>query len=389
MLRGRSKDSKYEIVMKNGSQHLESLRDGREVYLHGTKVADVTEHPAFRQSVRSVCRLYDTQCEPALRDVMTFVPQDSAGVRVSRIWQLPTNFEELVARRESLVVWAELHNGFLGRSPDHVASSISGMYMGRSVFEAYDPARARALADYYRYARDNDLFLTYVIINPQADRSKPAHAQADAFLTAGLVNRDEYGITVRGGKMLGTSCIMANEVFVTCVAPLTPSDVRYALSFAVPLNAPGLKVLSRRSYEETASSVFDYPLSSRFDENDAVLYFDDVRVPWERVFVYDSPEMCQKQFHATPAHVYQNYQSQVRLMVKLRFLTGIARRIAETNGILGMPAVQQTLGDLAAQAAMIEGLVSAMEVRGQLHGSYFLPNRHLLYDVSGDGDPDP
>jgi 4-hydroxyphenylacetate 3-monooxygenase len=166
---------------------------------------------------------------------------------------------------------------------------------------------------------------------------------------------------------------------VTCIAPLAACDGPYALSFVVPMNAAGLKVLSRRSYEEAAGTVFDYPLASRFDENDAVIYFDDVRVPWERVFVCESPEMCQKQFHATPAHVYQNYQSQVRLMVKLRFLTGIARRIAETNGIIGMPAVQQTLGELAAQAAMIEGLVSAMEVRGQHHGVYFVPNRHLLY----------
>ncbi|MEX1098320.1 MAG: 4-hydroxyphenylacetate 3-hydroxylase N-terminal domain-containing protein [Planctomycetales bacterium] len=364
--------------MKTGPQHLESLRDGREVYLNGAKVADVTEHPAFRKSVRSMCRLYDAQCDPALRHLLTYVPDDSKE-RASRIWQLPASFDELVARREALEHLAEMHVGYLGRSPDHVASCISGMYMGLEVFQAHDPARAKALADYYRYARDNDLFLTYVIINPQADRSKGAHEQADPFLVAGVTGKDSRGIIVRGGKMLGTSSIMANEVFVTCIAPLKPDEAAYALSFVVPMNAPGLKVLSRRSYEEAAPSVFDYPLSSRFDENDAVIYFDDVHVPWERVFVCESPEMCRKQFHATPAHVYQNYQAQVRLTVKLRFLMGVARRIAETNGIIGMPPVQQTLGELAAQAAMIEGLVSAMEVRGSHRGRYFLPDPHLLY----------
>src|SRR5690242_8604415 len=239
------------------------------------------------------------------------------------------------------------------------------MYMGLDVFEGYDPARARALADYYRYARDNDLYLTYVIINPQADRSKSASQQKSEYLTAGVVDRDGEGITVRGAKMLATGGIMANEVFVTCIQPLQPGDERYALSFAIPMNAKGLKVLSRKSYELDAPSVFDNPLASRFDENDAVLYFDDVKVPWERVFIVDSIEMCQRQFHATPAHVYQNYQAMIRLTVKLRFLLGIARRIAEVNGIVGFPQVREALGQLAAEAAMVDALVVAMEAKGQ------------------------
>src|SRR6185312_13123141 len=136
------------------------------------------------------------------------------------------------------------------------------------------------------------------------------------------------------------------EVFVTCIQPLQPGDEKYALSFVVPMNAPGLKILSRKSYERAAVSVFDNPLASRFDENDAVLYFDDVKVPWDRVFVDGNIEMCQKQFQATPAHVYQNYQAMIRLSVKLRFLLGIARRIGEINGILGFPQVREILGQL-------------------------------------------
>ena len=144
--------------------------------------------------------------------------------------------------------------------------------------------------------------------------------------------------------MLATSSIMANEVFVTCIQPLAPGDEKQAVSFAIPMNAKGLRVLSRKSYEESAVSGFDNPLSSRFDENDAVLYFDDVKVPWERVFVNQSTDMTLKQFHATPAHVYQNYQCQIRLLVKMRFLAGLAHRIAEANGIVGFPQVRDTLG---------------------------------------------
>jgi 4-hydroxyphenylacetate 3-monooxygenase len=365
---------------KNGSQHLQSLRDGRAVYIDGERVADVTTHPAFRNAVATIGRLFDYQSAAENAALMTFgVPE--TGRRANRIWQLPASLEELVERRRALEAWTELHAGFIGRAPDHVASCISGMSMGLEVFEAYDPARARALGDYYRYARDNDLYLTYVIINPQADRSKSASQQKSQFLTAGLVDQDAEGITVRGAKMLATGGIMANEVFVTCIQPLQPGDEAYALSFAIPMNAKGLKILSRKSYEEAAPSVFDNPLASRFDENDAVLYFDDVKVPWDRVFIAGNIEMCQKQFHATPAHVYQNYQAMIRLSVKLRFLMGIARRIGEINGILAFPQVREMLGQLAAEQAMVDALVVAMEAKGRQHGRYFVPDRHTLYSA--------
>ncbi len=364
--------------MKNGQQHINSLNDGRQVYLDGTVVGDVSEHAAFRNVVASVGRLYDFQSAEENLDLMTFqVPE--TGNRANRIWQLPSSYEDLVTRRKGLEAWTGLHAGFLGRAPDHVASCISGMHMGREVFDEYDPERAGALSDYYRYARDNELYLTYVIINPQADRSKAAHEQEDAFLTTGVVDQDSGGLTLRGAKMLATGGIMANEVFVTCIQPLQPGDERYAISCAVPMNAKGLKILSRKSYEQNAPSVFDNPLASRFDENDAVLYFDDVKVPWDRVFINQDVAMCQKQFHATPAHVYQNYQAQIRLMVKMRFLLGLGRRIADVNGTTSFPQVRETLGNLAAECAMVDAMVHAMEVKGSQRGAYFVPDRHTLY----------
>lgn len=365
-------------MTKNGTMHRESLRDGRDLYLQGKRVDDVTTHPAYRNAVDSACALYDFQSDPRNEEQMTFVSPQT-GDRVSRIWQLPTSYEELVTRREAITAWAELHNGFFGRSPDHVASCISGMFMGVDVFEAYDPKRAAALRDYYAYARDNDLYLSYVIINPQADRSKGQHEQKEKYLNAAYVDEDSEGVTVRGGKMLGTACPLSNEVFVTNIVPLRAEESAYAMSFAVPLNIKGLKILSRKSYEAAASSRFDNPLSSRFDENDAVLYFDDVKVPWERVFISQDHVMCQKQFHETPAHSYQNYQGQIRLMVKLRFLLGIAHKIAQTNGIVDIPSVQQTLGELSANVSMVESLVYTMELKGRRVGPYFVNDRHTLY----------
>jgi 4-hydroxyphenylacetate 3-monooxygenase len=366
-------------MIKTGAQHIASLRDGREIYLDGQRVSDPTAHPAYRSAIGSIGKMFDFQSAQENRDLMTF--ETESGTLDNRIWELPCSYDALVKRRKGLEAWTELHAGFMGRAPDHVASCISGMYMGLEVFEGYDADRARALADYYRYARDNDLYLTYVIITPQADRSKSAAQQADPFRSAGVVDRDAEGITVRGAKMLATGGIMANEVFVTCIQPLQPGDERYAISFAVPMNIKGLKILSRKSYEAAAASVFDNPLASRFDENDAVLYFDDVKVPWDRVFIVDNIEMCQKQFHATPAHVYQNYQAMIRLSVKLRFLAGIALRTAETNGVIGFPQVRETLGQLAAEVSMVEALVVAMETKGQQRGAYFVPDRQMLYSA--------
>jgi 4-hydroxyphenylacetate 3-monooxygenase len=365
-------------TVKTGKQHIESLRDQRSVYIDGTEVRDVTVHPAFRNAVQSSARLYDIQAQPDQIERMTFVSPTSGG-RVNRSWQIPTSYAEMVARREAMVTWAESHCGFMGRSPDHLASALAGQYIGMARWQAYDAKLAKNFANYFEYARDNDLFLTYVIINPQIDRSRDSGDQLHDDVIMRVVDEDSAGLTVRGAKMMGTSSIMANEVFVANLQPLKPGEERYAVSFALPMNTKGLKVLSRKSFEAHANTPFDNPLSHQFDENDAVLYFDDVKVPWERVFVNQNVAMCRAQFHETPGHVFQNYQAQIRLMVKLRFLVGLARRTAETIGTLAMPPVQSVLGKLASDAAAVEAFVHGMEAAGSMESGAYIPNRHLLY----------
>ena len=367
-------------MVKDGQKHIDSLRDGRRIFIDGACVGDHTQHPAFRNAIASAARLYDYQAQPQHLEQMTFT-SPRTGDRVSRIWQLPTTLAELVERRQALEAWAELTCGMLGRSPDHVASCVSGMFMGLDLFERHGAARAAAVREYYEYARDHDLYLTYVIISPQADRSRSAGEQSDDFLVAGVCDEDREGITLRGAKMLGTGCPLANEVFVGAIQPLKPGEEKHSVTAMVPLNAKGLKILSRKSFEAHARSMFDSPLSSSFDENDALLYFDEVKVPWERVFVHNDVQLAQAQWHAIPTHVYQNYQCQVRLMVKLRFLLGLARKIADTNGIGNFPQVRETLGQLAAETAMVEGMVVGMEAKGESYGKYFVPNKKLLYSA--------
>jgi 4-hydroxyphenylacetate 3-monooxygenase len=148
----------------------------------------------------------------------------------------------------------------------------------------------------------------------------------------------------------------------------------------VPLAAKGLKLISRRSYEE-GTSEFDEPLSSRFDENDAVVYFDDVKIPWERVFVHNDVEIARAQWFDTPVMAYQNYPAQIRLGNKLIFLLGLAYRMAEANGTIKMPGTQEALGQMAAEANQVRSMVAAMEVNGVRYGEYFIPNPGIQYSA--------
>lgn len=363
---------------KNGADHLKTLNDGRQVFLDGEVVGDVTTHPAYRNAVASACTLYDFQAEPENVDWMTF-ESPTSGERVNRSWHLTKSYEELVARRKAIAAWSALSGGWLGRTPDHIASSMAGQVMGIHLFKQHSEERAKALLDYYQYARDNDIYLTYVIINPQADRSKDTGEQEDEFLATGVVDEDSEGITVRGAKMLGTGSIMANEVLFANIQPLRPGEEKYAISFAVPMNHKGLKIMSRRSYEHSVTTEYDYPLSTHFDENDALVYADDMKVPWDRVFIYKDTDMARAQFSDTYAHYMQNYQAQIRLMVKMQFLVGVAHKIAEINGILSFPQVREQLGNMAAQAAMVKGLVYGMESGGGEYHGYYVPDRNLMY----------
>jgi 4-hydroxyphenylacetate 3-monooxygenase len=364
-------------MAKNGKAYLSSLRDNRTIYIDGRKVTDVTNDSCFRGAIASAASLYDYQAAPENLERMTF-PSPTSGERVNLSWLLPRTYGDLVRRRQAIETWSALSCGMIGRSPDHVASTLAGFRMGLAAFRGYDPARAAALEAYFQYARDNDLFLSYVIINPQSDKAKSASGQPDPHLVASVVDQDSEGITIRGAKMLATSGIMANELLVSGFQALQAGDEAYAFTAVVPVGASGLSLMSRRSYEQSATSTFDYPLSSRFDENDAVVHFDDVKIPWDRVFVFKDLKMAQAQWHDTRAHVFQNYQCIVRLMVKLRFLLGLARKIAETNNIINYPQVRETLGLLAAKVSNIEALVIAMELKGESFHEFYVPDRSML-----------
>jgi 4-hydroxyphenylacetate 3-monooxygenase len=250
------------------------------------------------------------------------------------------------------------------------------------VFAEAGKQYAENVVRYHEHARDNSLYLSYAIVPPQIDRSKPAHKQSDPTLHAGVVKERDDGIVLKGCQQLATGAAFSDAVYVSCIHPMMPGDEAYAFAVAVPANAPGLKIYARRPYATTATSAFDYPLSTRFDEIDALLVLDDVFVPWENVFCHRNLQLCRDQWWRTPSHSYGNHQAQARYATKLRFLMGLTKRLCEITGVDAMPPVQIELGGMAAFATIVDTMVRAQESEGTIDDDGCVwPSKQALYAV--------
>jgi 4-hydroxyphenylacetate 3-monooxygenase len=368
--------------MRTGAQFLESIRDdGRRVYFDGGVVKDVTSHLAFKGAAQSIARLYDVAADPENRALMTFA-SPTTGRPVLRCYEIPETAADLGARRAMSTRWAEETFGLMGRTPDHVAGFLAGYAAKPSVFAEAGKQYAENVVRYHEYARDNHLYLSYAIVPPQIDRSKPAHKQSDPTLHAGVVAERDGGIVLKGAQQLGTGAVFSDAIYISCIHPLAPGDEAYAFAVAVPCNAPGLKIYTRRPYAAAATSAFDYPLSSRFDETDSLIVLADVFVPWENVFCYRNLQLCRDQWWRTPSHSYGNHQAQARYAVKLRFLMGLTKRLCEITGVDPMPPVQIMLGEMAAYATIVDSMLEAQETQATIDSEGVVwPSKTALYSV--------
>ncbi len=355
--------------MRSGKDYLEALsKRGGEIYLGGERVDDVASHPAFKNAARAVARLYDITADPANHDRLTYIDGKS-GKRYNNIFLQPRSRADLEARNRVSDAWARSTWGLFGRSPDHVAGWITGMACQPETFEKYGAGFGRNIVDYYHYVRDNDLFVGYAIVPPAAAKSADVtttSAQSAApdskwGANAGLrvVKEDEKGVTLWGFKILATAAVFADELLIGNYQPLAKGQEPFAVTCGVPINAPGLKLLSRRSFEQSAASQLDDPLAFSYDENDAVVFCDNVLVPWNRVFAHNDVDGCRAIFNDTPAHVLGNAQAHIRHLAKLRLILGTIKKVLELNGLVGLPAVRDTLGMLATRVGMVESLVLA------------------------------
>ncbi|WP_398476101.1 4-hydroxyphenylacetate 3-hydroxylase family protein [Tardiphaga sp.] len=367
---------------RTGADYLAHLKaTPRSIFVDGERISDPSEHPAFRQGAKQVASLYDFAFAPENIEAMTYVEPET-GFRALRCFQIPKTAADLADKRKAAEMWAEQSFGLMGRTPDHVANFFTGYAAKPSVFAKSGPQYAERVVNFYKYIRDHHLYVAYAIVPPQIDRSKTAANQSEPDLYAGVVREVDGGIIVRGGQQLATGGVFADYLHLSSIHPLQPGDENYAISVAIPMNAPGLKLYSRRAFATQADNSFDYPLSSRFDETDSFVVLDDVFVPWEHVFIYRDIELCRNQWWMAPSHAYGNHQAQTRYATKLRFLLGMAKRMNEATGNDAVPPVMVQMGELAALASIVEGMLLSQETQATIDDEGVLwPARNMLYAV--------
>ena len=344
-------------AMLTGDDYLASLDDGREIWFDGDKVGDVTTHPAFTNAAKTIAKLYDALHSPESADVLTTV--DRFGNRTHRFFAPSYSAEELKASRDAIAVWQRMTYGWMGRTPDYKASFMAQLAEGHTFYGDYG---ANAL-DWYHRCASRVLFMNHVLIDPPVDRSRDRIDVRDVFVT--VDKEDDNGIYVSGAKMVATGSALTHATFVAVnsgvAARMEPGrDDDMALVFITEMDAPGLKLICRPSYEAAARSPFEAPLASRFDENDAVVVFDNTFVPWENVLAYRDVETT-KGFYASSGFFNRyNLQSATRLSVKLEFAAGLLMRGTQTAGTSEFRAMQAAIGEVIAMPELLWALTTAM-----------------------------
>jgi 4-hydroxyphenylacetate 3-monooxygenase len=365
-------------MLMTGSEYLESIRDGRALYVGRERIADQTRHPAFAGGARTYAALYDMKADPALRDVMTFA--DEAG-RYSMYYLQPSSQEDLRRRNRAHRKIAEFCFGLMGRTPDAVAGNITGLSMKPEVFDSEPGGNRENLLKIYDHMRRDDIFATYAIVPPPAARNRDYY-QAQGLRQPALrvTAEDDKGVTLNGMKMLASGAAYAHEVLIGNVMPLAPDQLKESITCVIPLNLPGLSLWSRRPFNRADTIEFNEPLTYRFDESDCMLVFRDVKVPWAKVVVHDNAGLSRNIYIQTPSHVMANHQCNVRFGTKLRFMLAMASLLAQATGARDIPVVRETLGRLAAMEAGYNAMIDG-QIEAYLHvdHGFVLYNRRYLY----------
>ncbi|WP_430790766.1 4-hydroxyphenylacetate 3-monooxygenase, oxygenase component [Virgibacillus flavescens] len=317
---------------KTGKEYVERLKKANNnVYIHGERVDDVTTHPSFKNVIKSMAHLYDLQYEK--KESMLYTSPTS-GEQVGMTFMQPKTIDDLLMRRDAMQEWARTSGGMMGRSPDYLNAEVMAMGMNNGLFAEADPKFAENARNYYEYARENDISLTHTLIHPQVNRAKMQSEMKDGNVALQLVEELDDGIIVNGIRLLATQGGITDEllVFPSTVKKAGEEDDPYSLAFAIPNNTKGLKFICRESFDY-GKNEWDHPLGSRFEESDAIVSFENVFVPWSRVFVCGNSSVCNRTFRETNAVVHMTHQVVAKNIVKTEFILGVALNMMDAIGI--------------------------------------------------------
>jgi 4-hydroxyphenylacetate 3-monooxygenase oxygenase component len=358
-----SKGERWSKAMgiRTGQQYLESLRDGREIWIDGERVREVTTDPRLRGAAHSVAELYDLQHRPDLQDKLTYLASDS-GERVGLSYLEPTSSADLVRRREMVKTWMDWSCGMMGRSPDFMNIHMTGFASASDYFARAGKHFGHNLRQYYHYLRAQDVCLTHTLINPQIDKSKPVHQQPKN-TAAAIVKETDAGIVIRGARTIATLAPFAHDLAVFPSTYLQASEEAkpYAFAFCIPVATAGLRFICRPTIAPAGGRVRDYPFSARMDEMDCVAIFDDVLVPWERVFICRNPQLANGLFVETGCMNQIMHQFATKDLAKAEFMLGVALSMTEAIGTSGFEHVQNYLHEMINTVELVRACIRASE----------------------------
>jgi anthranilate 3-monooxygenase (FAD) / 4-hydroxyphenylacetate 3-monooxygenase len=358
--------------VRGGDSYISGLKSHpKNVWVAGRKVANVADDPVFRRPVSAMAKLYDLQLDSELRARMTYRDEDGAEAGLSFI--IPRSRDDLERRHYAMRVWANATFGLMGRSPDFLNTVLASWADAPEFFAEVGARFADNVQRYYRYCRDNDLFLTHTLVNPPVDRSKSASQQADEYAYLGIVKETADGLIVRGAKMLATHGPTADELLVYPLPfSVRPGEEKYALAFAIPTETAGLRFICREPFDPGDQSEWDHPLGSRFEEPDAVAVFDDVLIPWERVFLHGNVNLANTMFARTRVQCHTGHQTAVRGLAKCEFMTALAVALSRSVKTDGFMHVQEQLGECIGYLQLIEGAIVLSEQKAEVtkRGTY-------------------
>ena len=333
------------------------------VWYGGAAVADVTAHPAFRGGVRTLAELYDLQWrDPGL----SLFVEPGTGRQVARSFMMPRTQDDLAGISRAMKASANHTCGMMGRAPDYLNRALTGFAAGAAFLAEGDPRFGRNARTCYERVRDHDLCLTHTLIPPQANRAAGMSGQRDPFLAARVKQETDAGIVIRGARMLATLPI-ADEimVFPSTLLKSGDQDAPYAFGFVIPTDTHGLRFICRESVDYGRSR-FDHPFGSRFEEMDAVVVFDDVRVPWESVFLYRDVERCNRAYARTGAVAHMAHQVVVKNIAKSEFMLGLAALLVDTIAVEGFLHIQEKLAEIWVSTETMKALLRAAEADAAL-----------------------
>ncbi len=344
---------------RRGAQVLARLKERPPaLWYRGEPVRDVTEHPAFARGVHTLAALYDLQWE---RPDVSLYDSPSSGQKVSRSFMMPRTHAELRSVSAAMKVWEDYTHGMMGRVPSYLNRAMTGFAAGAPFLAEADPRFGTNAVRYYEHLREQDLCLTHTLIPPQANRAASSAKQADPFLAARVKEETDEGIVIRGSRMLATLPISdAIMVFPSTLLRSQEEDAPYAFGFAIPNDTEGLRFICRETVDYGRSHL-DHPLGSRFEEMDAVVVFDDVRVPWECVFLYRDIERCNQAYARTGAIVHMTHQVVVKNIAKTEFLLGLASLLANTIGAEVFQHIQEKLAEIWVNLETMRAFLRAAE----------------------------